>query len=187
MYPVLSDAELRRFHEDGVVVLAGLFAFEEIAWLRHEAVAAGLRQSWPSRRVGVPEPIRDLHRREPAFHKLAHHPRLLEPARQLLSREAAIAESTLLSTPTRHIDNADGLLCVVGLGGRAAESGLGNVVFSTGRVCAAALQAWDVAVAIRYVAYDATVVHLAAGRTGVEPPMPEADDCLWQSPLCVAG
>ena len=82
----LSESELARFREDGFLFMPGLFAAGEVAPLRQEMDRiAGLERD---------EVLRDEHgelrlamamqRYSPLYDRLLRHPRLLEPARQIL-------------------------------------------------------------------------------------------------------
>src|SRR5271170_7997109 len=90
--------------EHGFVVLPRAFAFDEIAWVRDEARVVALRRR-PRGRVAGDEPWADeapdgtiygAHLSEPAFRKLAAHPRILDAARQLLGDDVYIHQSRLV-------------------------------------------------------------------------------------------
>lgn len=94
----LGSEQIRRFHEDGYLVLPSLFAFDEIAWVRDEAQAVALRQvprdPWPEE---APEgTIYGVHRSEAVFRRLAAHPRLVHAARDLLDTAPYIHQTRLL-------------------------------------------------------------------------------------------
>lgn len=94
----LGPEQIRRFREDGYLVLPALFAFDEIAWVRDEAQAVALRQvprdPWPEE---APEgAIYGAHRAEPVFRRLAAHPRLIRAARELLDTAPYIHQTRLL-------------------------------------------------------------------------------------------
>ena len=83
----LSDAQIRQFHVEGYVVLPGLFSPEEVAMLGEEA-----SRILSSER---PEVVREkdgrtartafaAHTYNGAFARLGRHPRLIEPAMQLV-------------------------------------------------------------------------------------------------------
>ncbi len=65
----------------------GCFAVEEIAWLREESVSI-------SRRLGLLS-IRDVHRIEPGFARLAAHPRILDLIERALEGRAVLVGSAL--------------------------------------------------------------------------------------------
>lgn len=94
----LTPEQIRRFGEDGYLVLPGLFAFDEIAWVRDETQAVALRQAprdpWLEE---APEgSIYGMHRSEPVFRRLAAHPRLVGAARSLLGSAPYIYQTRLL-------------------------------------------------------------------------------------------
>jgi hypothetical protein len=94
----LGSEQIRRFREDGYLVLPGLFAFDEIAWVRDEAQAVALRHvprdPWPEE---APEgTIYGAHRSEAVFRRLAAHPRLVRAARDLLDTAPYIHQTRLL-------------------------------------------------------------------------------------------
>jgi ectoine hydroxylase len=83
----LDPAQVARFHDEGYLFLPDLFAREEVETLRRELPAL-----WTQDR---PEVVREKDGRTPRtafavhtysepFQRLARHPRLIEPARQLL-------------------------------------------------------------------------------------------------------
>lgn len=86
----LTPAQLERFREDGYLVLPGLFAPSEVRVLRaaFDAVSA---QDTPAnireKRGGVVRTAMGLHVRHPAFAALVRHPRLIEPAVQILGTD----------------------------------------------------------------------------------------------------
>ena len=83
----LSEAQLRRFERDGFVVLPDLFSTREVEVLR-AALAPVFAEDSPAnvreKRSGEVRTAMGLHLRHPTFAKLVRHPRLLEPAFQLL-------------------------------------------------------------------------------------------------------
>lgn len=94
----LGSEQIRRFREDGYLVLPSLFAFDEIAWVRDEMQAVALRQvprePWPTE---APEgTIYGAHRSEAVFRRLAAHPRLARAARDLLDTAPYILQTRLL-------------------------------------------------------------------------------------------
>lgn len=87
----LSEDQLRQFHEDGFLIIPNLFSRPEIEILRAHQEALF--------REDRPENIREkysgevrtafaLHRRDNAFAQLSRHPRLIEPAKQILEDES---------------------------------------------------------------------------------------------------
>ncbi len=82
----LTDEQIERFHEDGFLVLPGLFSREEAELLRAQLPALYAERRPENWREKDSEAVRTafaLHRRSPVFARLASHPRLVEPARQL--------------------------------------------------------------------------------------------------------
>jgi len=95
----LGSEQTRQYREQGFLALPGLFAFEEIAWLRDEAQAVALRStargSWLDE---APEgAIYGADRSETVFGRLARHPRILSTARSLLNDDLYIHQSRLLT------------------------------------------------------------------------------------------
>ena len=83
----LSPQQVQRFREDGFLVLPGLFSdaeFElllgELAVLFAEDTPANFRE----RRSGVVRTAMGLHLRNAVYARLVRHPRLVEPAMQIL-------------------------------------------------------------------------------------------------------
>ncbi len=83
----LSDAQLERFRTDGLLLLPNLFSAEEVALMR-ERLADVYAQDTPANiREKDSEVVRTamgLHLRDEVYAKLVRHPRLVEPAMQIL-------------------------------------------------------------------------------------------------------
>jgi len=102
---MLSSDALTAFHERGFLVQPQAFVFDEIAWVRDEARVVALRRGQAGRAqssdpwVGeAPEgTIYGAHLTEPAFRKLAAHPRLAGVARELLGEDVYVHQSRLVS------------------------------------------------------------------------------------------
>ena len=111
--PLTSDV-LAAYHDRGFLVQPQAFVFDEIAWVRDEARVVALRRGqagraqagdpWASHGAadhGVSEApegtIYGIHLGEPAFRKLAAHPRLVGVARQLLGEDVYVHQSRLIS------------------------------------------------------------------------------------------
>lgn len=194
---MLSDIQAKSFSYTGLLVVPELFAFDEIAWLRDEAVAAALRHgATPDGGIFLPTSIKDLHRCEPAFRKLTHHPRLIDFARSLLGGEVAIRETrlTVQSRLELAVARPGALQAVVFLdhtprGPDGAVGGrLGSVLFVGADAHYGAMRDGPALVfAIVFApALRSDIGDLAAG--GDSPPVsPEPDDCLWPSPYCAFG
>lgn len=101
----LTAAQLAAYHEQGFLLLPGVFSFEEIGWVRDEARVVALRRGQPGRVKGT-EPwayeapegtIYGAHVGEAVFRRLAGHPRLVGAALQLLADDLYIHQSRLVS------------------------------------------------------------------------------------------
>jgi ectoine hydroxylase len=95
----LGSEQVRQFRDQGFLALPGLFAFDEIAWVRDEAQAVALRStargSWPEE---APEgAIYGADAKEDVFGRLVRHPRILAAARALLGDDLYIHQSRLLT------------------------------------------------------------------------------------------
>jgi ectoine hydroxylase len=96
----MVTSELAKHYRDqGFLALSGLFAFDEIAWIRDEAQAVALRAvargSWPDE---APDgAIYGADESDSAFSKLARHPRILAAARELLGDDLYIHQTRLLT------------------------------------------------------------------------------------------
>lgn len=107
--PLTSDV-LAAYHDRGFLVQPQAFVFDEIAWVRDEARVVALRRGqagrtqagdpWASNN-GVSEApagtTYGAHLGEPAFRKLAAHPRLVGVARELLGEDVYVHQSRLIS------------------------------------------------------------------------------------------
>ncbi len=83
----LSDDQIRGFHDDGYVVLPDLFSADEVALLRDEAarILATERQEVVREKDGrTARTAFAAHTYNDAFARLGRHPRLIEPAMQLV-------------------------------------------------------------------------------------------------------
>src|SRR5579863_1745659 len=83
----LSDAQLGRFERDGYLVLPELFSAREVEIVRAALVPVFAEDSPANvreRSSGEVRTAMGLHLRHPAYAKLVRHPRLLDPAFQLL-------------------------------------------------------------------------------------------------------
>ena len=91
----LTEAELERFHEDGVLVLPGLFSADEVAVLRAQLPALFTAETEANIREKAGGEVRTamgLHLRNPVFAKLVRHPRLVGPALQILGEDCYIQQ-----------------------------------------------------------------------------------------------
>jgi ectoine hydroxylase len=86
----LSPAELERFHEDGFLVLPGLFSRDEVDVLRAELSRLCAEDCPANIREKLSGEVRTamgLHMRSELFARLCRHPRFVEPARQILGTD----------------------------------------------------------------------------------------------------
>jgi ectoine hydroxylase len=101
----MTDSVLRaQYADQGFVLRPGVFAFDEIAWVRDEARIVALRRGQAGHAPGdeswayeAPEgTLYGQHVGESVFRKLAAHPRLLATARELLGGDVYIHQSRLI-------------------------------------------------------------------------------------------
>jgi hypothetical protein len=95
----LTPQQTQRFRDQGFLALPGVFAFDEIGWIRDEAQAVALRAasrgSWLDE---APEgAIYGADRTESAFGRLSRHPRIVNAARSVLGDDLYIHQSRLLT------------------------------------------------------------------------------------------
>lgn len=84
---LLTSEQLERFREDGFLVLPSLFGAEEVAALRAELPALFAEDTpanFREKQSGVVRTAMGLHLRNPVYARLVRHPRLVEPAMQIL-------------------------------------------------------------------------------------------------------
>src|SRR5690606_1795717 len=83
----LTAAQLKRFHEDGFLILPSLFSPEEVAVLTG-ALPALFAEDTPAnfreKKSGVVRTAMGLHLRSDSYARVVRHPRLVEPAMQIL-------------------------------------------------------------------------------------------------------
>lgn len=96
---MVTSEQSQHYRDQGFLALPGLFAFDEIAWIRDEGQAVALRSaargSWLDE---APEgTIYGADQTDTAFGKLARHPRILTAARDLLGDDLYIHQSRLLT------------------------------------------------------------------------------------------
>jgi ectoine hydroxylase len=83
----LTAAQVGRFHEDGFLILPELFSTREVDVLRAQLPALfGERrtENFREKSTDVVRTAMALHLRNPVFARLVRHPRLVEPAMQIL-------------------------------------------------------------------------------------------------------
>ncbi len=100
----LAREQVSRFRSDGFLLCPGVFAFDEIAWLRHETDILARRWSathsvsadaaWAGESPAGT--LYGLHRVDASLGRLAHHPRLVEMARQILGGAVQVYQSRLV-------------------------------------------------------------------------------------------
>lgn len=97
---MLDAPQLRRYQNDGFLALPGLFAFDEVAWLRDESQTVALRRRAEPGSGWIEEApegtIYGAHLDSSAFARLAAHPRLVAVATALLGEPAYIHQTRLL-------------------------------------------------------------------------------------------
>ena len=93
----LSDDELARYHEDGVLVLPGRFSADEVEALRRplkRLFAEDVPQNFREKESGEVRTAMGLHLRDETYARVARHPRLVEPAWQILQDERLYIQQT---------------------------------------------------------------------------------------------
>ena len=91
----LTQDQIDRFDEDGVLILEGLFSTAEVDALKAELPALMAQQcpeNWCEKGSDIVRSTFALHQRNPVYEKLVRHPRLLEPALQILDEPAYIQQ-----------------------------------------------------------------------------------------------
>jgi ectoine hydroxylase len=91
----LTARQLEDFDRDGFLILPELFSKDEIAALRAPLpalFAADDPANIVEKRGGEVRTAMGLHLRDPVFAKLVRHPRLVEPARQILGEDLYIQQ-----------------------------------------------------------------------------------------------
>lgn len=94
----LTQVQLSQFHEQGFLILPNLFSGEEVAVLKEaqevvfaENTEANIRE----KKSGEVRTAMGLHLRHPVFDCLSRHPRLVEPAQQLLGPDLYIQQTKI--------------------------------------------------------------------------------------------
>ena len=83
----LGDDQLQRFREDGFLILHGLFSAAEVEALRHPLArlfAEDVPQNFREKDSGIVRTAMGLHLRDETYARVVRHPRLVEPAMQIL-------------------------------------------------------------------------------------------------------
>ncbi len=82
----LTEAQLERFHDDGFLILPGLFSEAEVEALRRPLArlsAEDVPQNFREKETGVVRTAMGLHLRDETYAKVVRHPRLVGPAMQI--------------------------------------------------------------------------------------------------------
>jgi ectoine hydroxylase len=93
----LSDDQLAQYHEDGVLVLTGLFSAEEVEVLRRPLArlfAEDVPQNFREKVSGEVRTAMGLHLRDETYARVSCHPRLVEPAWQILGDRRLYIQQT---------------------------------------------------------------------------------------------
>lgn len=147
-----------------------LFAFDEVAWLRDEAVAAALRAGVTPAMLAAGAVLIDLDRTAPALGRLARHPRVLAYARERLGEGAAPVMTRLAFNRGRGLTAHGDVAIALDLDGvavgRARAANQGDDLTSTA---------------------GATLTFIVDFHGAGAPVAAERDDCLWPQAHCVAG
>ena len=91
----LADSEIERFHGDGFLILPARFSPEEVEVLRSELPRIYAERRPENFREKTSDAVRTamgLHLRNEVYAKVSRHPRLVEPARQLLGDDLYIQQ-----------------------------------------------------------------------------------------------
>ncbi len=86
----LTAQQLARFHEDGFLILPDLFSRQEVAALTGalpRLFAEDTPANFRERKGGLVRTAMGLHLRDETYARIVRHPRLVEPARQILGDE----------------------------------------------------------------------------------------------------
>lgn len=93
----LSREQLARFGEDGVLVLPGLFSAAEVETLRRPLArlfAEDVPENFREKESGEVRTAMGLHLRDETYARAVRHPRLVEPARQILGDDRLYIQQT---------------------------------------------------------------------------------------------
>ncbi len=91
----LTEQQLQQFHADGYLVLPDLFTADELTILnqaREDVFRETTNASIIERKSGEVRTAMGLHERNDVFDKLVRHPRLVEPAQQILGPDLYIQQ-----------------------------------------------------------------------------------------------
>ena len=96
----LSQDQLDRHEEDGVLILPGLFSAEEVETLRRPLArlfAEEVPQNFREKEFGEVRTAMGLHLRDETYARAVRHPRLVEPAMQILDDDRLYIQQTKLN------------------------------------------------------------------------------------------
>ncbi len=96
----LTDDQLARYRQDGVLVLPGLFSAEEVAALHRPLArlfAEDVAQNFREKVSGEVRTAMGLHLRDETYGRVSRHPRLVEPAWQILNDERLYIQQTKIN------------------------------------------------------------------------------------------
>ncbi len=91
----LSDEQIKRFEEDGFLVMPNLFSAAEVALMRAQLpglFAERRPENFREKGGDVVRTAMGLHLRNEVFSRLVRHPRLLEPAMQILGDDLYVQQ-----------------------------------------------------------------------------------------------
>ena len=91
----LSETQLAEFRKDGFVVLPDLFSEQEVAVLKHAqktVFAEDTDANIIEKKSGEVRTAMGLHLRHDAFARLVRHPRLVQPAQQILGSDLYVQQ-----------------------------------------------------------------------------------------------
>ena len=91
----LTDTQIARFRDDGFLILPSLFSLEEVALLKSELPRLFTERRPENFREKGSDAVRTamaLHLRSEVYARLVRHPRLVEPARQLLGDDLYVQQ-----------------------------------------------------------------------------------------------
>jgi ectoine hydroxylase len=93
----LRASQLDSFHEDGFLILPALFSPAEVTLLRQplgRLFAEEVQENFREKATGQVRTAMGLHLRDEIYAKVARHPRLVEPASQILGDQALYIQQT---------------------------------------------------------------------------------------------
>ena len=91
----LSGEQLKRFHDDGYLIIPELFSAAEVAVLRDQLLTIfheRCPQNFREKKSDAGRTAMALHLRNPVFGRLVRHPRLIGPAMQILGSDVYVQQ-----------------------------------------------------------------------------------------------